>query len=496
MVQKCILLSIISITLFFALSHIHAEDYDPDINFWPIFYYNKDTDTDEKEVEIFYPIIGWHKDKDARVFCFRPVYSVKKIPKEKYKKSEFLWPLNYTVHTDNRTYTKSFPFYSYTKDTSGKIPEKERTFFPIFFSRTQNGKDKDFAIFPFYGTFHHRFNRDKIQFILWPVYTKVIKGDRHSWNIIWPIFNYAKSTKGDEYGYKVWPFYGKHKKERSFEKGFIMWPLYTYINAEIENVGRYKGWGTIPFYVSEKSPVSDSQSILWPLFNHVDDKQRGLERWDYPFPIATRIKGKERDKNTFLPFWNIDRKRNSKTVSFAYPLFWLLHYKTGNSRKTDTIRFLPFYWKRDEYLIHEGKYTRLRQIWPFYKREKETDHSTNFEVFSLYPFLDDESWERNWKPFFHMYERRNDKTSKRKTTRLLWRLYHTENSERLSYLEMAPFFSLYKNKNNNITCFSLFCNIFQYKKKETDRYIKLLYLVKIPLTLTAKNEKVAIEQKE
>ncbi len=123
MVQKCVLLFMISTTLFFALSYIHAEDFDPDINFWPIFYYNKDTDTGEKAVEVFYPFIGWHKDKDARVFCFRPVYSVKKIPKEKYKKSEFLWPLNYTVHADNRTYTKSFPFYSYTKDTSGEIPE-------------------------------------------------------------------------------------------------------------------------------------------------------------------------------------------------------------------------------------------------------------------------------------------------------------------------------------------------------------------------------------
>ncbi len=485
MAQKCILPSTILITIIILVSsyknakgYDNAEDYDPDINFWPVFYYNKGTDKNDKEIEVLYPFFHLKKNKDTSTFSFRPVYSVKKIPEEKYRKSEFLWPLSHATHTENRVYQRAFPFYSYERDTSGKIPEENTTFFPFFFKRTQNGKD--FALFPFYGKFHHRFNQDTIQFILWPIYTKLIKDNRQTWNIIWPIFNYTTSSNGNEYGYKFWPFYGRHEKKEKYKKGFIMWPLYVYINAGINDTGEYKGWGTIPFYITEKTPVSDSKSVLWPLFKHIKDRQKGLERWDYPFPIATKIKSKERNKNAFLPFWSIDRTTDTKTLSLAYPLFWSIHYRAGDSCEIDTIRFLPFYWERHEYFNRDEKHGALRQIWPFYKKEKGSDSSTSLEVLSLYPLLDDGGWERNWKPFFHIYEQNDNKTTGVKTTRFLWRLYHHESSMQFSYREMAPFFSLYKN-HEGVVYFSLLSNMIKYKKDKSGRYIKLFYLLKIPL---------------
>lgn len=470
----------------------NAEDYDPDINFWPIFFYNKKSGKNEKELEVLYPLFHVKKSEDTRIFSFRPVYSVQRTPKENYKKSEFLWPLIHAIRTENRIYQRAFPFYSYRKDTSGDISEKDITFFPLFFKRTQNGKD--FALFPFYGTFHHRFNQDRIQFVLWPVYTKLIKENRQTWNIIWPFFNYTTSANSDEYGYKFWPFYGIHEKKGKYKKGFIMWPLYVYVNAAIKDTGEYKGWGTIPFYITEKTPISDSRSILWPLFNHIKDKQKGLERWDYPFPIATKIKSKERNKNTFLPFWSINQTPDTKTRSFAYPLFWLIHYQIGDSTKIDTVRFLPFYWERHEYLVKDEKHAELRQVWPFYKKEKVFDSSTNLEVLSLYPLLDDGGWERNWKPFFHIYERRDDKTTGIKTTRFLWRLYHQENNTRFSYREIAPFFSLYKN-HEGVTHLSLFGNMITYRKNKAGQYIRLFYLLKIPLSGAKhmKNAKVSVQ---
>lgn len=478
MAQRYVLFFIILAAILFpALSLIHAEDYRPNINIWPLFYYNKDTVKDEKEIEVLYPFFSFKKSKEITVFSIRPLYSVKKIPKENYKKSESPWPLRYAVYTENRVYKRTFPFYSYTRDTSGKIPEKDITFFPFFFSRTYNGKD--FALFPFYGTFHNRFNQDRIQFVLWPIYTKVGKGDRRSWNIIWPVFNYSKSTESNEYGYKFWPFYGKREKEGRYKKGFIMWPLYMYVYADVKDIGEYRGWATLPFYVSEKTPVSDSRSVLWPFFNHIKDRLRKFERWDYPFPIATRIKSKERDKNAFLPFWSIDRMQNSKTLSLAYPLFWSMQYEAGFS-KTNTVRFLPFYWKRDEYLLGEEKHAGLRQIWPFYKQE-EFEGSTKREILSLYPLLDDESWARNWRPFFTIFEQEKDEITGKETTRFLWRVYHKEKTPQFSYLEMAPFFSLYKDNDSKDTYISLFANMVKYRKRERDRHITLFYLLKIPL---------------
>lgn len=490
MIQKYILPFVILYTLvFLALSSLNAKDYDPDVNFWPIFYSSREED--EKVIEILYPFFSLRKNDTGSIVAFRPVYSRKRVPKEKYRRSDVLWPLSYAVHSGSRTYKRAFPFYSYTKDTAGKVPEKDITFFPFFFSRNYNGKD--FAVFPFYGTFHHRFGQDMIQFTLWPVYTKVVKGDRHSWNIIWPIFNYSKSGKGDEYGYKFWPFYGKRKKKAAYEKGFIMWPLYVYIKADIENRGEYKGWGSIPFYVSEKTPVSNSQSVLWPLFNHIKDT-RGLERWDYPFPIATRIKSEKRNKNSFLPFWLVDRTPGSETLSIVFPLFWKFHYETGVDDKIDTVRFLPFYWQRDEYLIKEKKHAGLRQIWPFYKQKKEFNHSTSLEVLSLYPLFDDEPWERNWQPFFTLYGQRNNKATDTKTIRFLWRLFHRENSPKFFYLETAPFFSFYKGSDSKDVCLSLFCNMIQYKKNEADRYVKLFYLLKIPMSTASTKKSVENEK--
>ncbi|MCF6157387.1 MAG: hypothetical protein E3K32_02170 [wastewater metagenome] len=485
MAQRYIPSFIILVILLCLVSSTGADDYSPEINFWPVFYYNKDNG--EKVIEVFYPFFSSVKRKDTGIVSFRPVYSVKKIPAEEYRRSEIIWPLSYAVRSRDRRYRRIFPFYTYTKDTTSDVPEKDIVVFPFFYSRNYNGED--FALFPFYGKFSERFGHNTIRFVLWPIYTMVADDDRKAWNVVWPIFNYSKYVKGDGYGYKFWPFYGKHEKKGAYEKGFIMWPFYTYIHADIKNVGKYKGWGAIPFYVSEKSPVSRARSILWPLFNHIKSKTEEYERWDYPFPIASKIKSEKRYKNSFLPFWLINRTPDSETLSIAFPFFWSFNYRTGPFLKIKTVRFVPLYWKRDEYLIKEGKHAGLRQVWPFFKQEEEFNHSTRLEVPSLYPLLHDEPWERNWGPFFSLYKQSHDTTTDVKTIRFLWRLFHKKSSPRFFYLEMAPLFSLYKDRSGEDIHFSFVGNMFTYKKNTVGRHIRLFHFLKIPLGPAAEGKR-------
>lgn len=453
-------------------------DFDPEVNLWPFVYYDKDEATGLKELDVFYPFFTWQWGSKSDEIFFRPFYNRKEIAKEDLVRTEFLWPLGFSTQKGQRSYTQFFPFYFFTKDTEGERAEHNRTLFPFFFSKGDKKQKKDFAIFPFYGTFHNRFGKDNISFVLWPLYTRVTEGGRETFNLLWPIFAYTRVSDG--FGYKVWPISGHLEKRGRYEKGFLFWPFYTYMNANIKGAGTYRGWASAPFYVSERTPFSDSQSVLWPLFSSVDNRRDRSKKWTYPWPIAARISSEKRQKNMFLPLWNYDRTEMSETRSIAYPFNW---WRTDRYEHyvVSTRRFVPVYWSRNESWPDEGKKARLLQGWPLFKHREEKDGSLEFETPSLYPLLDDTSWNRNWGPFFSLYHSDKSADEASISSSFFWKLARFEKKPGIYFAEVKPFFLYYKGDDDRTVRLSMLFNLIRYEQKDAIRSAKLLYLFSVPL---------------
>ena len=453
-------------------------DFDPEVNLWPFIYYDKDETAGSKELDIFYPFFTWQWSPKSDEIFFRPFYNRKELPKEGFVRSEFLWPLGFSTQKGQRRYAQFFPFYFFTKDTAGERAEHNRTVFPFFFSKGAEKQKKDLAIFPFYGTFHNRFGKDNISFILWPLYTRVTEGGRETFNFLWPIFAYTRVSDG--FGYKVWPISGHLEKRGRYEKGFLFWPFYTYMNANVKGAGTYRGWASAPFYVNERTPFSDSQAVIWPLFSRVDNRRDRSKKWTYPWPIATKISGEKRQKNMFLPLWNYDRTEISETSSIVYPINWQRtdryeHYIVS------TKRFVPVYWSRNESWPEEDKKARLLQGWPLFKHHEEKDGSVELETLSLYPLLDDTSWNRNWGPFFSLYHSDKGAEEVTSSSSFFWKLARFEERPGIYFAEVKPFFSYYKGDDDRTVRFSMLFHLIKYEQKDAIRSAKLLYLFSVPL---------------
>ncbi|MBI4007824.1 MAG: hypothetical protein HY354_04930 [Planctomycetes bacterium] len=482
-----------SLFTFLPIYSIRGQDFDPELNLWPFVYYDKNKATGLKELDVLYPFFTWQWGPESNEIFFRPLYNRKELPREGIVRTEFLWPLGFSVQEGQRSYTQFYPFYFFTKETDGERAEHNRTLFPFFFSKnteSASGGNKDLAIFPFYGKFHNRFGKDSISFILWPLYTRVAEGGRETFNFLWPIFAYTRvghtgQSPGSGFGYKVWPIYGHLEKKGKYEKGFIFWPLYTYTNANVKGVGTYSGWASAPFYVTEHTPFSDSQSVLWPLFSYVNNRRDRSKKWTYPWPIAVKISSEKRQKNMFLPMWNYDRTETSETRSIVYPLNW---WRTDRDERyvVSTRRFVPVYWSRSESWYNEGKKAKLLQGWPLFKHSKEKDGSLEFETLSLYPLLDDTSWNRNWGPFFGLYHLDKGADGVSNSSSFFWKFARFEKRPGIYFAEVKPFFSYYKGDDDRTVCLSMLFNLIKYKQQDTISSAKLLYLFHVPLGKTKK----------
>lgn len=457
-------------------------DFDPEFNLWPIVYYNKNKGFDAKRLEILYPFFEWREEHGIKEFYFRPFYNQQQ-DREGTRETELFWPFSFSTRSLSRSYKRSFPFYSSISDgtdvNNPDLQETDSVIFPFYFGRS-SGKARDFAIFPLFGSFHNRFNRDSVQFLMWPLYSRSIKDDLTKQNFLWPIFSYSRSS--EDKGFKVWPFYGRTVESgEDAKKGFIAWPFYVYKDFDIEGVGRYKAWGSLPFYAREESPLSTQTSIIWPFFSHMENPYEGYERWNYFWPLGTFLKGDKRYSNTFLPLWSYHKIGGNTNLSILWPIFWDLSDISENYI-SKTKRVIPLYWSRHEEWPLEGKEANMRQFWPIFKKQENKDGSSEFQLLSLYIIrAGEESWNRNWGPLFSIFYHYEDPDEEVATTRFFGRLVRYEKNLAYSYFSVLPFFSFQMDLEKESSRYSFLLSMIRYEKGKGNGSLNLLYTFNLPL---------------
>jgi hypothetical protein len=275
--------------------------------------------------------------------------------------------------------------------------------------------------------------------VLWPFYVRQKKDDVQSVSILWPFISFTKFEGGG--GFKFWPFYGHAEKKDSYYKTFILWPFYNRQHVKLEKGGTYDITLIPLFYVKEDSPAGSSRGA-WPfVYTKVDKNAKYTEKW-YPWPFLGERRGETERLDQVWPFYVFNQHGQNKTTNYLWPFTWFVEAKTPDSTEKSA-RFFPFYYQYEEKWDKDKSTETYVQVWPIMHTQKDRQGNRYTQSLSPIWLRQDAAFQRNWGPFFWLFQDWRDPKGNT-SDRVLWRLFRHERKGDTEYWGIAHLFSSLK----------------------------------------------------
>lgn len=374
------------------------------------------------------PFFEYRETRGGGTFwAVRPFYSKLNDPVSETRVTDAVWPLATFHRSREQLWWRVALAYGSDQDVDDPEAAWKMAIFPLYFQGRTRYHEDYWALFPIYGHLPHVLLMDDIDFVLFPIYLdyEVNKVERRYY--LWPIFSQTdaepRSTTGG-----IFPFYG-YTKRRKARHDYTFWPFWTSAVYEPgNNPGR--SWMLFPLAGRVDREREQQKMFLPPFFSYA--KTDTVERWRMPWPIYESYKTFWSQKYSVWPFCGDLHTPDERRVYAAWPLFQSFTLRAG-ALKTERTRLFPFYvneriTRRDAagYEREESAYTR---VWPFYASEREHGvERTRALEFNLIRYSG--GIERNWAPFWTLYERVKEVDGSAKHD-MLWGIikYQTGSSE-------------------------------------------------------------------
>ena len=366
---------------------------------------------------------------------------------------DFLYPL-FTVDRFGLDYRWQFlQVFSIAGGEHEPGAEARRiTIFPIYFQQRSAISNENYtAVFPFYGHLQKRLFRDKIFFVMFPIYGRTWKRDMVTDNYLYPLF---EVRHGDRlFGWQFWPFIGREHKDvttrtngfgdisivEGYDDRFLLWPFLLRRDEGIGTDNQKITRASLPFFSYERSPGRDSTTLLWPLFSRINDRDNQYKEWQVPWPILEFARGKGKYGNRIWPFYGYGYNTNLEGRFVCWPFYTYRHVH-GEPFDRERTRILFFLYSNTvEQNTETHKFRRRIDFIPFCSDRQEMDGTSRLQIFSpLEPFMPySKSVQRDYSPLWTAWlSERNPNTGTSRQA-LLWNLYRHDaapGSTRFSFL--------------------------------------------------------------
>lgn len=338
----------------------------------------------------------------ATFWALRPFFSRVYDPGCDTRVADVVWPLG-TFHRDReQSWWRMILAYGSDSDVNRDDSAWKAALFPIYFQgRTRQGEDY-WALFPVYGHIPHMLFMDDIDFTLFPAYLNYEVNHVEREYYLWPIVSHMEPEPGvTRTG--VFPLYGRTRRKESSHL-YAFWPFWT---SAVYDSPRNPGSSWMLFPVCGQVDRAKEQQwlALPPFFSHA--KTDSAERWRMPWPFYERVTTTNSTKRSFWPIYGDGQNGEDRRWYAVWPLiedFTL----TSKGRRTERSRFFPFYVgetvsEKDKDGVWREKETYTR-LWPFFSRESRADGS-KLRALELSLIRYSGGIERNWAPFWTVYER-------------------------------------------------------------------------------------------
>lgn len=438
---------------------------------WPVVDYRSAPQDKFTSVGLAGPLLRYERAAKRTRFGLRPLY-YRETDEKGGIESDLLYPLmTYRSSDEERSFQL---FHLLTLDVTAK-EGRDFMLFPFLFYRNPPQGEGYFAFFPLGGKILNRFGRDRINFALFPLYSKTERKGTKTTNVVWPFFSLIRGE--EERGWAFWPLYGTAEKKGVYRRNFLLWPLFFHADERLDSSDPLRTRAFFPFFYFADSPSRTDHTYLWPFFSHIEDSRKDFEEWNFPWPIFRRIDGKDRQMLRLLPFYSDDRTEKSRARWLLWPVYKEEenHTPTYSSQRQRVLYFL-YSNTLEQFQGEEKPYRRRIDLWPLFTFD-EKDGLAHFSTLALLePFFPgNEQIERNWSPLWRIYQRRWDHAGNEAST-FLWNLYWKERRGSDLVFELFPLLYYRDEVTRQSFEIALFKGLYRYKKNSDQSCSYVFYL--------------------
>jgi hypothetical protein len=387
------------------------------------FYYSQQTDSNS-------------------VWAVPPFFSRERQPEVEAHEDDFLYPLLTHIRYGRE---QRWQFGQLISTSSGLEPGdaevKRFTLFPIYFQQRAPDTNLDYTAFvPFYGHLKNRLFHDEMYFIAFPIFGETRKRDLVTDNYFFPIVHVRH---GDGLrGWQVWPFGGREHKDVTtqtngfgdttlvggHDQSFYFWPFYFSQDNGIGTDNPEKFRAAIPFFAISRSPQRDATSVLWPVFNVIDDRAKKYHEWQGPWPFVIFTRGAGLHTSRVWPLFSAAHNGVKESDAYLWPLYI---FKRTQAAPLDQQRTRVLYYLYDrlsEKNTETGKEKIRLDAWPFFTWHREFNGNKRLQVLApLEPAVpDNPGIEKNWSPLWSLWRAEKNPQTAAASQSLLWNLYRRD----------------------------------------------------------------------
>ncbi|MEW6444406.1 MAG: hypothetical protein AB1640_26005 [bacterium] len=381
------------------------------------------------EWSFLWPFFDGRSGEKVRQFGFRPVLNLRRESQTGREgdrtELQALWPLILYRQTEGceRRTLRLFPLVYHREFVHPEGREETDDFVLPFFlrGRSSDSEENYLALFPLAGSLRGLFGKDRIRFLLFPLYADSRDGEHRSRNFLWPFVQY--SSGGGKSSFRVWPFYGRKEKEGSYKKTFVLWPFFAHVQERLGRERPLDSWYFLPFYGRQQTPFGKIEYFLYPFFSYQRNEAPGnrFREWNAPWPFFSIARGDRYRKTYLWPFWGRQERGSYERDFIAYPIYSHSVYASAG-RMSEGRYLLPFYWA---WSLTDRKEERTAhfKIWPILSRSAGLEDRRNLNVLSPLWFRDRDGFERNYGPLWTWYRHRS--TDFEEEYRVLWHVWRS-----------------------------------------------------------------------
>ena len=385
----------------------------------------------------------YEQESDSNhVWAVPPFFSRARDPVADFEERDYLYPaVTYDrFGTESRWQFGQLISFSSGAQQNGTNNVRS-TLFPFYFQQRSADPDQNYtAVVPFYGHFRNRFLRDRVSFVMLPLYCQSQKRDIVTDNYFYPFFHLRHGNALR--GWQAWPFVGHERKEITTktngfneietipgpDKFFILWPFYFDNATGIGSENPERQNALLPAYFLLRSPNRDSTSVLWPFFSWVEDREKKYREWDCPFPFVGFARGEGKTMNRVLPFFSRARSKSLESDSYLWPLVKYNRLHSGALDRERTRILFILFSSVTEKNTQTGDARTRTDFWPLFTHHRDFGGNTRLQILApiepVYP--NHKSIGRNWSPLWSLWRSENNPKLGKSGQSFLWNFFRRE----------------------------------------------------------------------
>ena len=382
-----------------------------------------------------------------------PLFSHDTDPAVESREDDVLYPI-LTYERYGKEYRWQFiQLFSFSGGQEPDDSEKRRfTIYPIYFQQRAPDTNENYtALAPFYGHLKDRLMRDKIFFVMFPLYSETQKRDIVTDNYLYPVFHLR--TGDGLRGWQFWPLAGaEHKDVTTQTNGFgdveiigghdnffALWPVHFWQNNGIGTDNPEKTRADLPLYSYSRSPNRDSTSVIWPFFNWIDDREKKYREWEGPYPFVVVARGEGKTATRVFPLFGRAHNDTFESDFYLWPLYKFNWLHTGALDQRRTRIFFYLFANVIERNTNTAAEKRRVDLWPLFTWRRDFNGSTRLQILApVEPAQpNNRGIERNWSPLWSLWRAEDNPKTGAGSRSLLWNLYRrdtTPDSKKCSLL--------------------------------------------------------------